>query len=103
MKFMTTWTIRPGEGSSADRIAEGKKLLEAFGRWTVPEGESILMFVTRADGKGGVAISESDNVYALADAAAKFEPWFTWEIVPVMDLTDNATIEFLISTSGFHD
>lgn len=46
MKFMTTWTIRPGEGSSADRIAEGKKLLEAFGRWTVPEGESILMFVT---------------------------------------------------------
>jgi hypothetical protein len=41
-------------------------------------------------------------VYALADAAAKFSAWYTWEIVPVMDLTDAKTIEFLVETSGFH-
>ena len=100
---MTTWTLRDGPGSSAERIAEGKKILEAFGRWTVPESETMIAFFARADGSGGVAISESDDVYALADAAQKFNAWYTWEIVPVMDLTEDATIEFLINTSGFHD
>lgn len=102
MKFMTTWTLRAGEGGSAERIAEGRKILEAFGRWSVPDGEELLAFVARADGSGGVAISESDDVYALADAAAKFNAWYTWEITPVMDLTDDRTIEFLINTSTFH-
>jgi hypothetical protein len=102
MQFMTTWTLRPGNGDSAERIAEGRKILEAFGRWSVPEGETMLAFVARADGSGGCAISETQSVYALADAAAKFSAWYTWEIVPVMDLTDAKTIEFLVETSGFH-
>ncbi len=103
MKFLTTWTLRDGPASSAERIAEGKKILEAFGRWTVPEGETLIAFVGRADGSGGVAISESEDVYALADAAAKFNAWYTWEITPVMDLADPATLEFFINTSGFND
>lgn len=102
MQFMTTWTLREGVGDSSERIAEGKKILEAFGRWTVPEGETMIAFVARADGSGGCAISESDDVLALADAAAKFGAWFTWEIVPVMDLTDAKTVEFLINSSTFH-
>ena len=103
MKFLTTWTLRDGEGTSADRIAEGKKILEAFGRWSVPENETMIAFVSRVDGSGGVAISETDDATALADAAAKFSAWYTWEITPVMDLTDDKTIEFLINSSSFHD
>jgi hypothetical protein len=102
MQFMTTWTLREGSGDSAERIAEGRKILEAFGRWSVPEGETMIAFVARADGSGGCAISETDNVYAIADAAAKFNAWYTWEIVPVMDLTSDKTIEFLMETSTFH-
>src|SRR5271169_3747790 len=70
--FMTTWTFREGEGDSGERIAEGKKLLEAFGRWSVPENETMIAFVLRADGSGGCAISETDDVTALADAAQEF-------------------------------
>jgi len=103
VRFMTTWTLREGEGSSAERMAEGKKILEAFGRWSVPESETMIAFVARADGSGGTAITETDDVYAIADAAAKFNAWYTWEITPVMDLTDPKTVEFLINTSAFHD
>ncbi len=103
MQFMTTWTLRDGNGDSSERIAEGKKILEAFGRWTVPEGETMIAFVLRADGNGGCAISESDDATSLADAATKFSAWYTWEIVPVMDLNDPKTIEFLINASTFHD
>ena len=101
--FMTTWTLRDGSESPAERVAEGKKILEAFGRWSVPEGEKMIAFVAKADGSGGCAISESDNVLALADAAAKFGAWYTWEIVPVMDLADTKTIEFFLETSTFND
>jgi len=103
MQFMTTWTLRDGQGDSAERIAEGKRILEAFGRWSVPANERMIAFVARADGSGGCAISETDDVTALADAAAKFAAWYTWEIVPVMDLSDAATVEFLINSSTFHD
>ena len=34
MQFMTTWTLRDGNGDSSERIAEGKKILEAFSRST---------------------------------------------------------------------
>ena len=103
MMFMSTWTLRDGVGTPAERIAEGKAILAAFSRWSVPEGEKMISFVARADGSGGCAISESDDVLALADAAAKFSAWYTWEIVPVMDLTDTKTIEFFMETSTFHD
>jgi hypothetical protein len=103
MQFMTTWTLRDGNGDSSERIAEGKKILEAFSRWTIPEGESMIAFVARADGSGGCAISETNDVTALADAAAKFSAWYTWEIVPVMDLSDPKTVEFLVNASTFHD
>lgn len=96
------WTLRDGNGDSSERISEGKKILEAFGRWTVPENETMIAFVARADGSGGCAINETDDVTALADAAAKFSAWYTWEIVPVMDLTDAKTVEFLINASTFH-
>lgn len=39
----------------------------------------------------------------LADAAEKLNAWYEWEIVPVMDLQDSKTIEFLINSSTFLD
>ncbi len=103
MQFMTTWTIRDDIGDADARIAAGKRVLDSFGRWSVPEGETMIALVARADGNGGYAISDSTDVTALADAAAKFSAWYTWEIVPVMDLTDTKTLEFLLNASTFHD
>ena len=96
MKLMTTWTLRDDLGDADQRIAAGKAI-EAFGRWTLPEGVTLQSFVARADGGGGCSISETDDVLALSDAAEKFNAWYKWEIVPVMDLTDDKTIEFLIN------
>ena len=103
MKFMTTWTLRDDLGDAQKRLAAGKDILAAFARWTVPEGVTFISFVARADGNGGCSISESDDVLALSDAAEKFNAWYTWEIVPVMDLTDAKTTEFLMTSSTFHD
>ena len=103
MLFMTTWTVREDIGDADARIAAGKSALEAFGRWSVPEGVKMIAFVARADGSGGSAIAETDDVVALADPAAKFLAWYEWEIVPVMDMQDSRTIEFFINSSTFHD
>ncbi len=103
MLFMTTWTLRDTGAEGVERIAEGKRILEAFGRWSVPDNERMIAFVARADGTGGCAISETDDVTALADGAAKFGVWYDWESTPVMDLADAKTVEFMINTSTFHD
>ena len=103
MLFMTTWTLREDIGDVDARIAAGKSVLEGFSRWSVPEGVTMIAFVARADGSGGCAIAETDDVLALADPAGKFLAWYEWEIVPVMDLQDSKTIESLINSSTFHD
>jgi hypothetical protein len=103
MKFVTIWTQKDRGGSSAESIAEGKKVLEALGRWSAPEGETILEQVIRVDGRGGFAISESDDAVALADAVAKFSAWFDWEVIPVMDLMDERTLNHLGGAAAFHD
>jgi len=99
---MTTWTLREDIGDANERIAAGKQILEAFGRWSVPETETMIAFASRADASGGCAITETDDVFAIADAAARFEAWYSWDIVPAMDLQDGKTIEFLLNSSTFN-
>ena len=103
MKFVTIWTAKDRGGSSAEAIAESKKVLEALGRWSSPEGETVIEQVVRVDGKGGFAISESNDAVALADACAKFGAWFDWEVIPVMDLMDDRTLTLFGEAQAFND
>jgi len=103
MKFVTIWTAKDRGGSSAEALEEGRKVLASLGRWSAPEGETILEQVVRLDQKGGFAITESNDPIALADACAKFSTWFDWEIIPVMDLMDDRTLTAFGEWQAFND
>ncbi len=103
MKFVTIWTQKDRGGSSAEALEESKRVLEALGRWSSPEGDRIIEQVVRVDGKGGFAISETDDAVALGDAVAKFGAWFDWEVIPVMDLMDERTLNLFGESTAFHD
>jgi hypothetical protein len=103
MKFVTMWTPKDPVGSSDEQHEETKKGLAALGRWSAPESETILELVTRLDGQGGFAVSETDDPVALADAAAKFSAWFDFEVIPVMDLLDERTLNHFGEAVAFND
>ena len=91
MKFLVSWTARSG-GSGADNEADARRGLAVFGKWTPPEGDNFLQFLTRIDGNGGYAVVETDNPLNMLDSAAKFGPWFEFEVVPVVDIMEGTPI-----------
>ena len=91
MKFMISWTARGG-GSGADNEAAAKRGLQVFGKWSPPEGDTFHQFLTRLDGEGGYAVVETDNALNILDSAAKFAPWFKFEVVPVVDIMEGTPV-----------
>ncbi|MEZ5142548.1 MAG: DUF3303 family protein [Acidimicrobiales bacterium] len=103
MKFMITWTLRDREGASpAERIAEGKAILDAFKRYTPHPDTQFLQWVSRADQLGGCAIIETDNAVALNDAVGKFNAWYEWDIAPVFDLMDEQALQMFQENYDYH-
>ena len=88
MKYLTSWTPRPG-GSPAEAEAATKRALDVFAKWTPPEGVTMREFLTRLDTGGGYAVVECDDPMLVAEAPAKFAPWFDFEVVPVIDISDS--------------
>jgi hypothetical protein len=98
MKYLVSWTARPG-GSAADNEAAVKRSLAVFGKWAPPSDATFHQFLARADGDGGYAVVETDNPASVAEGPAKFSPYFEFDVVPVLDITDgvqiiNEAIEF---------
>jgi hypothetical protein len=58
--------------------------LQLFANWTPPY--EFKAHYARADGKGGIAIIESDTVEALVEGVAPWQPFFEFEVTPVMDI-----------------
>ena len=85
MKFVVAWTARPGSDPGAN-IESSEKLLQAFGSWTPPEAWTISEFLTRADGKGGLLVCETDDLASIDRAVAQFLPWLDYEVTPVVDI-----------------
>ncbi len=87
MKYLTSWTPResatPGEAEVASRRA-----LELLAKWAPPEGVTMHQFLTRLDTGGGYAVVESDDPLLVAEAPAKFAPWFEFTVIPVVDMMD---------------
>jgi len=91
MKFIVTWTARDG-GSGADNEASIKRNLQVFGKWSPPQGDVFHQFLTRLDGEGGYAVVETDNPLNILDSAAKFSPWFKFEVIPVVDIMEGTPV-----------
>jgi hypothetical protein len=103
MKYLVEWTARDG-GSAADNETAVKRSLEVFGKWAPPSDATFHQFLYRIDGTGGCAVVETDNPASVAEGPAKFGPYFDFEVIPVMDITEgvplaNEGIEFRDSIS----
>ncbi len=87
MKFVITWTSRSG-GSAAETEAASPRVLALLAKWSPHSGETIHQFVVRADGNGGFAVVESDNLAGLALDNYKFSPYLDFSVYPVLDVQE---------------
>jgi hypothetical protein len=91
MKYLVTWTARDG-GSAADNEATVKRGLAVFSKWSPPGDATFHQFLSRLDGTGGYAVVETDNPGSVAEGPAKFGPYFDFQVIPVMDITEGVQI-----------
>lgn len=91
MKYLVSWTTRAG-ASALENEASVKRTIDAFGKWSPPSDATFHQFLTRADGNGGYAVVETDNPASVAEGPSKFAPYFEFEVVPVLDVTDGVQI-----------
>jgi Protein of unknown function (DUF3303) len=89
MKYLVSWTARAG-GSAADNEETVKRSLAVFAKWSPPGDATFHQFLGRLDGTGGFAVVETDNPASVAEGPAKFGPYFDFDVVPVMDITETA-------------
>jgi Domain of unknown function (DUF3303) len=94
------WTARPG-GSAAENEAAVKRSLAAFGKWSPPSDATFHQFLARVDGEGGYAVVETDDPASAAEGPAKFGPYFEFEVIPAIDITEGAQIAS--EAAGFRD
>jgi hypothetical protein len=103
MKYLVSWTAR-ASGTAADNEASVKRTLAVYGKWSPPGDATFHQFLNRVDGTGGYAVVETDNPASVAEGPAKFGPYFEFEVIPVVDVTEgvalvNEAIEFRDSIS----
>jgi Protein of unknown function (DUF3303) len=91
VKFVITWTARAG-GSGAETEAAIPRILALLSKWSPHSGETIHQFVTRADGNGGFAVVETDNLRGLALDNAKFSPYLDFSVYPVLDVQEGSSV-----------
>jgi hypothetical protein len=87
MKFMVSWTTRPGSDAK-ENLKSSESLIKAYGSWTPPEAWTISEFVTRVDGRGGTLICETDDLASIDQAVAQYLTWLDYEVIPVVDVAD---------------
>ena len=91
MKFMVSWTTRPG-GSATENEEAVRRGLQLFSKWSPKEGQNFLAFVSRCDGNGGYALVETDDPVGLLDGPSKFGTLFEFQVTPVVDITEGTPV-----------
>lgn len=61
-----------------------KRSLQLFTQWSPPF--EFKVHYTRGDGKGGIAIIESDTVEAVVEGISPWTPFFEFEVTPVIEI-----------------
>ena len=84
MLFQAFW-IRRDSGASEDSDRRVLSILEKF---EVPDGVTVHSWVERIDGTGGFGLLETDDPQALGAGFPLFNPYFSFEVVPVIQHAD---------------
>ncbi|MGO9560896.1 MAG: DUF3303 domain-containing protein [Acidimicrobiales bacterium] len=87
-KYVLSWTLRQ-VGTAQQNHEDAKTLLAAFAKWQPPADQNWLQFLQRVDGRGGVAVLETDNPAGILGEVSKFETWNEFDLVPVIDITES--------------
>jgi len=87
MKYVVTWETR--ESTSEEQQTRG---LAVFGSWSPSEGTDFQQFLGRVDGRGGFAVVETDDPALVAKDMATFGPFFTFNVYPVLEIQQTASI-----------
>lgn len=88
MKYVVAWTSRDSGTTEAD----AKRSLSIFSKWNPSAGSTFHQFVGRVDGEGGFAVVETDTPTDILRDVSLFAPWFKYEVYPVVDIADVATV-----------
>src|SRR5438067_13321221 len=87
MKYVMSWTPRPG-GSGADNEAAQRRALDVFSKWSPAVGVTFHQFLARLDDEGGFSVVETDDPRLVLSDTSKFAPWFEFHIFLVVDMQD---------------
>jgi hypothetical protein len=99
MKYVISWVAQPNIGE-----AEAARSLQVFSKWAPSEKVTFEPFLGRADAKGGYAVVTTEDINAIVRDMAIFGTWFDMEVVPVIEIADQAAIstkalEFIASVT----
>jgi hypothetical protein len=61
-----------------------KRSLALFTNWQPPF--EFKANYSRSDGRGGIAIIESDDAAAVLEGVSTFTPYFDFEVTPIVDI-----------------
>jgi hypothetical protein len=75
MQFHFTWSRRDGVGEAGDQ-----RILEILETYAPAGGQTIHMWVERADGNGGYGLIETDDASILASGPPVFAPFYNFDI-----------------------
>jgi hypothetical protein len=76
-----------------DTSEEGsRRSLEVFANWQPPDGARFQGFYGFADGRGGVAIIEADDVASLTRTTAPWTPWLRFTVTPIIPIEESSAI-----------
>jgi hypothetical protein len=99
MKFVLHWETRAGSGGR-DNAKDVEDLLLIFSKWEGWDTVQVTEWVVSLTDVGtGWLVATTDNSEELLTAIAKFTPWLTFTLTPVIDVQRGA--ELAAESSGW--
>jgi hypothetical protein len=85
MRFLVTFTMKSGSSSEADQA----RILKLFAKWQPPV--ELQEWNGFADGSGGMAIAETNDIDVLAAVSAPWTPWLDFTVQALQPIQQTAT------------
>jgi hypothetical protein len=93
MKFMIAYTYRRDGLTYEEYLANTQALTRVFAKWAPSdEGFKVLSFIARVSGEGGYILVETDDAKAIYAFIAKYVPWNSCTVEPVLDVAESVGI-----------